>query len=100
MLLEYISVSEMSSPLFPVLLLEGLRRQIGSLNHFLRHHQGGKCVHATCPTRSLKKSSSLLKNLFSTILQLASLQIQLAPRTRMANLLPLRFAKYFDLRIL
>jgi len=34
--------------LFPVLLLEGLLRKIGSLNHFLRQHEGGKYVHTTC----------------------------------------------------
>jgi len=31
-----------------VLLLEGLLRKIGSLNHFLRQHQGGKYVPTTC----------------------------------------------------
>jgi hypothetical protein len=34
--------------LFPVLLLEGLLRKIGSLNQFLEHHQGGNYVPTTC----------------------------------------------------
>jgi len=33
--------------LFPMLSLEGLLRKIGSLNHFLRQHQGGRYVHTT-----------------------------------------------------
>jgi len=43
--------------------------------------------------RSLKKSSSLLRSLFSAVLKLVSQQIRLTLRVRILNLLPLPFAK-------
>ena len=46
------------------------------------------CFLQVWKLRALKKSPSLLRNLFSTILKLASLQIKLALRARMVNLLP------------